>query len=195
MKLRYLVPTFALAVTTTIAAHAQSVGIYVNPYISRLSNSVADTGSFAFLGNNSKSAVFGGIDLGGYYMFEHFSSFDVGVDIRDAIQHGNTAGLNSFLVGPRVAFKPVKYTLKPYVQLSVGAGRSHSAENPAHITRLEYAITGGIDKSLGKYVDWRVAEVGYGSVQTISSDNFGGTTTIPSAKALNFSAGFVFKIH
>jgi hypothetical protein len=193
MKLRFLVPTFVLALTTTIAAHAQT-GLYLNPIITRASNSTPDTGSFAFLGQNSTSAIFGGVDIGGYYMFAHYNGFDVGVDVRDAIQHGNTAGLNSFMVGPRIAFKPVAYGLKPYAQVAVGAGRTHSAESPASTTKLEVAVSGGLDKSLGKYVDFRVVEIGYGSVTTTSSAIYNGATPIPAARLLNFSTGFVFKI-
>jgi hypothetical protein len=193
MKLRYLVSTFALALTT-IVAHAQT-GLYLNPIISRVSNSTPDSGSFAFLGQNSTSAIFGGVDIGGYYMFGHFGAFDAGVDIRDAIQHGNTAGLNSFMVGPRIAFKPMAYGLRPYAQVEVGAGRTHSPENSAHVTKLEAVVSGGIDKSLGKYVDFRVVEIGYGSVTTVSSSVFSAGSPIPASRMLNFSSGFVFKIH
>jgi hypothetical protein len=192
MKLRFLVSTFALALTT-IVAHAQT-GLYLNPIITRASNTVADTGSFAFLGQNSKSAIFGGVDIGAYYMFAHYTGFDVGVDVREVIQHANNAGLSSFMVAPRIAFKPVSYGLKPYAQVGFGAGRTHSGENSAHVTKLELAVTGGIDKPLGRYVDWRVVEVGYGSVSTISSAVYNGPTPVPAAKLLNFSAGLVFKI-
>jgi hypothetical protein len=197
MKLRFPVLTFALAVmtlaVTTSVAHAQT-GLYLNPIITRVSNSTPDSGTFAFLGQNSTSAIFGGVDIGGYYMFGHYNGFDIGVDIRDAIQHGNTAGLNSFMVGPRIAFKPVKYGVKPYLQVAVGAGRTHSAESPAHISRLEYAVSGGLDKPLGRFVDFRAIEIGYGSVTTMSSAIYGGTTPIPASRMLNFSTGFVFKI-
>jgi len=42
-------------------------------------------------------------------------------------------------------------------------------------------------------VDWRVIEVGYGSVITMSSYLYGPTSQ-PAAKLLNFSTGFVFRI-
>ena len=56
MKLRYYATVVVLALTT-VAAHAQ-VGVYFNPIAIRVSNSVADTGPFAFLGENTKSRVF-----------------------------------------------------------------------------------------------------------------------------------------
>jgi hypothetical protein len=82
MKLRFLVPAFALALTT-IAAHAQ-IGLYFNPVVSRVSISTPDTGPFAFLGDNATSRIFGGVDFGGYYEFAHYAKADVSVDVRDS---------------------------------------------------------------------------------------------------------------
>jgi hypothetical protein len=191
MKLRFLVPTLALALTT-IAAHAQ-VGLYFNPVVSRISNSVADTGPYAFLGDGQKSQIFGGVDFGGYYEFAHYSKADVSVDVRDAIEHGNNASLNSFLVGARLSAHPMAFGLKPYAQFSVGEGRTRPPLSNAHITRLQYGIFGGLDRPLNKHVDWRVVEISYGSVDTISSQTFEGPTPVPSARILGFSTGFVFR--
>ncbi len=192
MKLRFLVPALALALTT-IAAHAQ-VGLYFNPVVSRISNSVADTGPFAFLGSGQTSQIFGGVDFGGYYDFAHYSKADIGVDVRDALQHGNNASLNSFLVGLRYAAKPISFAgLKPYAQISVGEGRTKPPKSNAHLNKLQYGIFVGADKALAKHVDWRIIEVGYGSVDTISSQTFGGPTPVPAARILTFSTGFVFR--
>lgn len=191
MKLRFLVPTLALALTT-IAAHAQ-IGIYFNPVVSRVSNSKADTGPFAFLGDGKTAQTFGGVDFGGYYEFLHFAKSDVSIDVRDAVQHGNSASFNSFMVGARLAAKPMVFNLKPYGQFSVGEGRTKAPLTAAHITRLEYAVYGGVDRPLAKHVDWRILEVSYGTVATISSATFGGTTPIPNARVLGFSTGFVFR--
>ncbi len=192
MKLRFLAPALVLALTT-IAAHAQ-VGIYVNPVVSRINNSVADTGPYAFLGSGQTAQTFGGIDFGAYYGFAHFSKADVGVDMRDAIEHGNNASLNSFLVGLRLAAKPMAFAgLKPYAQFSVGAGRTKAPKSNAHLERLQYGIFVGADKPLAKHVDWRILEVSYGSVDTISSHTFGGPVDIPAARIFTFSTGFVFR--
>jgi hypothetical protein len=191
MKLRFLVPALALALTT-IAAQAQ-IGLYLNPVVSRASNSKADTGPFAFLGAGKTSQIFGGVDFGGYYEFAHFAKSDVSVDARETVQHGDNAALNSFLVGLRVAAKPMAFNLKPYGQLSVGAGTTRSPLSSVHITKLEYGIYGGVDKALNKHVDWRIIEVGYSSLTAISSDSFGGPTP-PATSVLGFSTGFVFRI-
>jgi hypothetical protein len=196
MKLRFLVSAFALVLAAT-AAHAQ-VGIYFNPVVSRISNSKADTGPFAFLGDGQTSQIFGGVDFGGYYEFAHYSKTDISVDMRDAIQHGNNASLNSFMVGVRIAAKPMAFfNLKPYGQVSVGAGRTRASQTAAHIEKLEYGVYGGVDKPLNKHVDWRIVEISYGSLSTISSDTFLADpitpTSFPAAKVLGFSTGFVFR--
>lgn len=192
MKLRYLVSTFALALTT-VAAHAQ-IGVYVNPIFTRISNSVPDTGTFAFLGSGQTSQIFGGVSLGGYYTFTKTPLLNVSLDLRDEIEHGNNAEINSFLVGPRVQTNPLTFGLRPYGQISIGDGRTHSPTNGAETTKLEFAGFVGADKALGRRVDWRVIEIGYGSVTTTSSFVHGGPTNIPAAKLLNFSAGLVFHI-
>jgi hypothetical protein len=192
MKLRFAFPAFLLAIACS-TANAQT-GLYFNPVVSRVSNSTADTGPFAFLGQNGKAVIFGGVDFGGYYEFLHAPKFDIGIDARDAIQHGNSASLNSFLVGARLVGKPRSYGLKPYAQVSAGAGRTSSPLNPVHVTKLEIDGFIGVDKVLNKHVDWRLIEVGYGSVTTVSSALYGGTTPIPAARLLNFSTGFVLRI-
>ncbi|MBW4039809.1 MAG: hypothetical protein HIU91_13245 [Acidobacteria bacterium] len=194
MKLRFLVPALALALTT-IAAKAQTVGLYFNPVVSRISNSKPDYGTFAFLGDGQTSQIFGGVDLGGYYEFAHYTKADASIDVRYSIQHANTSSIKSFLVGPRLAAKPMAfYSIKPYAQLSIGVGTTRSPYNGEPTNKLQYGIFGGVDKSLTKHIDWRIIEVGYGSVTTTSSAIYDSNTTpIPNATVLDFSTGFVFR--
>jgi hypothetical protein len=191
MRFRLFAVAAVLALTG-LSAHAQ-VGLYFNPVVTRVSNT-ADTGVFAFLGAGNTSQIFGGVDFGGYYDFLHFSRLDVGLDMRDTIQHGNSASLNSFMVGAHVEAKPMAHGLKPYGMFSVGDGRTRPPLSNVHVNKLEVNITGGVDKELNRHVDWRIVEIGYGSVTTISSNTFGGPS-IPTAKLLNFSTGFVFRVH
>ena len=191
MKLRFFVLPLTLALTT-IAAHAQG-GLYFNPIVTRVSNSQADSGPLAFLGQGNTSQIFGGVVLGGYYDVYKAPKFEVGLDLRDEIEHGNGASLNNFLFGARIAAKP-QSTFKPYAQIAIGDGRSKSQLSPIHATKFEYVISGGIDRPLNKHVDWRVIEIGYGSVTTMSSYLYGGPVDIPAANLLNFSTGFVFRI-
>jgi hypothetical protein len=192
MKLRFTVLALTLAFST-IGAYAQ-VGLYFNPYVSRISNSVADTGPFAFLGQNDTSQIFGGVVIGGYYELYHAPKFNFSVDMRDAIEHGNNASLNSFLVGGRLTAKLDHSIFKPYLQGSIGDGRTRPGLNPIHVNKFEYDIYAGVDRPLNRHIDWRVLEVGYGSVTTISSYLYEGPVVIPQAKLINFSTGFVFRI-
>jgi len=191
MRLKFLLPAFALALSTA-AAHAQA-GIYLNPIFTRVSISTQDTGPFAFLGQNKTSRIFGGVMLGGYYEFSHQPKFDVGVDLRDEIEHSNNASLNSFLIALRVSAHPMVFQLKPYVEIAGGEGRSESPLSPVHVTKAEYGGFLGLDKRLNRHVDWRIVELGYSSVTTISSAIYNGPTPIPAAKMINASTGFVFR--
>jgi len=192
MKLRFLVPALALALLT-IGAQAQG-GLYFNPIVTRVSNSVADTGNFAFLGSGYTSRIFGGVMIGGYYEVYHAPKFDLSLDLRDEIEHGNNASLNSLLFGGHFSYKPAHSTFKPYAQISVGEGRTTSPLSPIHVNKLEYAGFVGVDRPLNRHIDWRVIEVGYGSVTTISSYLYSGPVVVPAAQLLNFSTGFVFRI-
>ncbi|MEI9980484.1 MAG: hypothetical protein WDN23_16070 [Edaphobacter sp.] len=213
MKLWSLVPCLALALSTTLAIHAQDnpspvnpsnasttgvgrgdVGLYVNPVGLHITNSQPDTGPFAFLGENATSRMFWGADFGGYINFFHAPGFNAGVDIRDAIVTANNARLNSFLVGARVIVKPIAESFKPYLQLSIGAGSSKPPTSPIKLTRLQYGIYGGLDYTLSKHVDFRAFELGYGAVPTVSSGNFNGTTSFPSSRLFSVSSGLVFRV-
>lgn len=191
MNFRYLALAVGLALTT-LAAHAQ-VGLYINPVAIRISNSQADTGPFAFLGENSKSNIFYGVNIGGYYNFYKQGKTEVGLDIRDSITNGNSATLNSFLVGIRVATAPFKRPLKPYLQASVGVGTTRPPTSSVRSNRAQFGVFGGADYTLSRHVDFRVVEIGFNSLTTASSSTIGGTGNIPASKLLSFSTGLVFR--
>src|ERR1035441_4850602 len=97
MKLRYLATVVFLALTT-VAARTQeqgNVGLYFNPVAIVASNSVADNGPFAFLGQNSTSQVFYGYNLGGYYDFFHSGKIGAGFDMRYSRSEEHTSELQS----------------------------------------------------------------------------------------------------
>ena len=191
MRLRLIFPALALAVVT-LGAQAQ-VGIYLNPIVTRVGISQTDTGPFAFLGENTTSRYFGGLDIGGYYDLFHGASFEGGIDVRDTIVHANNASLNSFTVAARVEAKPWKHGLRPYAQLAVGAGSSKAELSTIRTTKAEVGIFAGVDYPLNKHVDFRAVELGYGTVTTVSSQIHGGTTPIPSASLFSISSGLVFR--
>jgi len=206
MKLRFLVFVFAILAATSALAQTNSspakpagegektFGLYLNPMISRISGT-ADTGPFAFLGAGNTSRIFGGISFGAYYDFLHNGKATLGVDMRDVDEHGNSgSSLNSFLVGVRISYKPSRDSRwRPYIMPQIGSGRSRSALSPVHKTNVQYGISAGADFRLGKHVDFRALELGYGSVTTVNSAAFGSPTPIPAVKMINASTGFVFR--
>ena len=193
MKLRSIAAVAVLALAT-VAAHAQA-GLYFNPVAIRVSNSTADTGPAAFLGQNSTSQVFYGYDFGGYYDFFHAGPIAAGIDVRESDLHANNAMLRSFMVGARVSAKPFTRPIKPYAQISVGVSTTKAPAITARVSRLDYALYGGVDYTLQKHIDFRVLEVGYGSLTTISSTNYGGGSilNVPASNQISFSSGLVFR--
>jgi hypothetical protein len=195
MKLRSIAAVAVLALAT-VAAHAQ-VGLYFNPVAIRVSNSNTDTSSFAFLGTNSTSQVFYGYDFGGYYDFLHSQSgkLAAGFDMRESDLHANNALLRSFLVGARVSGKPFRRPFKPYAQFSFGLGTTKAPTSTVHISKLDYVLYGGVDYTLQKHVDFRVLEVGYGSLTTVSGADVGGggPLYVPASNQVSFSSGLVFR--
>jgi hypothetical protein len=197
MKLRYLATVVLLAMTT-VAAYAQSdnhVGLYLNPVAIRVSNSIPDSGPFAFLGQNSTSQVFYGFDLGGYWDFFQSGKIGAGMDIRESDLHANNALLKSFLVGARVSAHPFARPFKPYLQASVGVGTTKAPASTVHVSKLDYAIYAGVDYTIQRHVDFRMAEIGYGSLTTASTATVGGggDFAITASKLLSFSTGLVFR--
>ena len=197
MKLRYLATVVVLALTT-VAANAQSqgnVGLYFNPIATRVSNSVVDPTTFAFLGQNTTSRIFWGYDLGGYYDFYHAGNLTAGFTLRFSDQHANNAMLKNFLVGLRVSDAPFKRPIKPYFEAGFGKGTTKAPASTVHVGKVDYGVFGGVDYTLSRHVDFRVFEVGYGSLTTISTATVGagGNIAIPASKLLNFSSGLVFR--
>jgi hypothetical protein len=193
MKLRLLASVVVVLALTTVAAHAQ-IGLYVNPAFIQVKNNTPDTGLFAFLGSGNTSRTFYGANIGGYYDFYHNGKLSAGVDIRDSISHSNGASLNGFLVGARVAGSPFQFPLKPYAQVFIGAGRTRAATTSVGVTRAQFGILAGADYTLHRHIDFRVIEVGYSSLSTVSSyTNGSNLNSYPASRLLSFSTGLVFR--
>lgn len=194
MKLRLFATALVALVLSSVAAHAQ-IGVYLNPVAIRISNSVADTGPFAFLGQNSKSQVMYGYMLGGYDDFFHSGKLNAGIDMRLEDLHANGAMLRDFFLGVRVSGTPFTRPITPYAQAAVGAMTTKAPNSTVHTTKGGYMISAGADYRLAKHVDFRMIEIGYGSLTTVSSATVGsgGNRPIPAAKMLSFSSGLVFR--
>lgn len=191
MRLRFVLAAVVLA---AVAASARAqVGVYVNPVFNRISNSTPDSGAFAFLGQGGTSRNFGGVDFGAYYDISRGPGMKFGVDVRDTTVHSGTAGLNVFSVAARVEAPPLNRGIRPYVQLAAGAGTSKADQSLVHTTRGMFGIFAGIDYPLNRHVDFRVVEVGYGSVTTTNSYIYGGPTPIGASSLVHISSGLVFR--
>lgn len=195
MKLRLFFPALVLGVMSLVSTAAKAqVGLYLNPVATHVSISTPDSGPFAFLGDNTTSRFFGGVDFGGYWDFYHAPGYDAGVDIRETTVHGNNASLNTFSVAARVEGHPTRYYgIRPYGQLAIGAGNSKAEKSNVHTTKPEWGIFGGLDKPIAKHVDFRIIELGYGTVTTMSSKIERGNTPIAAARLFNISSGLVFR--
>ena len=191
MRLRYVLA--ALVVAAVAASASAQVGVYMNPVVTRISNSTPDNGAFAFLGSGVTSRTFGGLDFGGYYDITRGPGAKFGIDARDTILHANNASLNVFALAARVEAKPIGHGLRPYAQISAGAARSKAETSLVHTTRGEFGIFAGVDYPLNRHVDFRIVELGYGSVTTTNSYIYGGPTPIGASSMVHVSSGLVFR--
>ena len=181
----------ALLATATAGAHAQAA-VYFNPIVTRVSNSQPDNGNFSYLGQNSTSALRGGVSIGASYMFTHGARTGFGLDVRDEWQRGSNSLLNDFLIGVR-AQTHVTERLKPYVQLSGGVGSTRAPFTQVKTNKGAFKIYGGLDYTLNKRLDFRVVEIGYGKLTTASSAQYNSTLSYPSSTVVSFSSGLVVR--
>lgn len=192
LKFRLIAISLALLAVTT-AAHAQGA-LYINPVAVHVGISTADSSIYSFLGTGQTGRMFYGVDFGGYYDIPlQNKQFEVGIDMHDSVLHGNNALLNSFLLGPRVAFRP-NARLHPYIEPEVGVGTSRAPNTAIKINKPEFGIYAGGDFELNKHVMWRVVQVGYSSLSTASAGTIGASANIPSAQLITISAGLTFRL-
>jgi hypothetical protein len=196
----------AVAVATTISAQAQ-VGVYGMFTVDRLSNiqssplpAPTTNGPNARLNTADPLGGTGGI----YYDFLKLGPIKLGADLRGSIlstKRGANVSFNdsgtriySALGGIRAGFHTPIASLKPYIQGSVGLGRSDyglSNTTPSGqvilYNNFEYEGLAGLDIKLLPIMDWRVAEFGYGGL-----DPFG--TYSHNYPIKQVSMGFVFHL-
>ena len=202
----------AVAVATATSSHAQ-VGVYGMFTVDRLSNIAS---SPLPLPPNSSAPAFARANtvdpLGGtggvYYDFLKLGPVKLGADLRGSILttkrgayinfNGPGARIYSVLGGVRGSFQTPVKSLKPYLQISAGLGRSDYglySSRPASSQPLpnviynnfQYEGLAGLDIKLLPILDWRVAEFGYGGL-----DPFG--TNSHNYPIKQVSMGFVFHL-
>ena len=195
MKLRSLIVVVALALaatTLTSRLHAQT-GLFLNPIGMRITNSVADKGTFAFLGQNSTSQMFYGPEFGAYYDFKTPYPFNAGLEMRDFYVSGGNAKLNSFLVGIRISSRPFHNGFKPYIEPVVGVGSSRAPNTQRRVSKAQYGAFAGLDYATHHHVDFRIVEIGYQQLITASTETVQAQSTVPASNIYTVSTGLVFR--
>ena len=174
----------AVAVATTTSAHAQ-FGAYGMFTVDRLSNIASSPlpKTATDLANTRANTVdpLGGTG-GVYYDFMKLGPVRLGADLRGSVLttkrgayvnfNGSGARIYSVLGGVRASFHTPIASLKPYIQVSAGLGRSDyglftqgSTNGQVVIhNNFEYQGLAGLDIKLLPILDWRVAELGYGGL-------------------------------
>jgi hypothetical protein len=179
----------AVAIASCVSASAQ-VGVYGMFTADELSNTASsplplppNSSGSAFARSNSVAPL-GGTG-GAYWDFMKLGPVKLGVDARGSIMttkrgayinfDGPGARIYSVLGGVRASFHTPIAALKPYIQGSVGLGRSDyglyvgrpasSAPLPNVIySNFEYEGLAGLDVRLLPVLDWRMVEFGYGGL-------------------------------
>lgn len=175
----------------TVGAQAQAA-LYFNPIVTRASNSQVDPGNFAFLGAGNTSALRGGVSIGGSYMFQGKGRLAFGLDARDEWQGGSDSLLNSFLVGARVAGH-VGDRFKPYLQVSGGAGTTRAPLTKVRTTKGMAKVYVGADYALTRHLDFRIAEIGFGTLTTVSTAQYNSALSYSADSLISFSSGLVVR--
>jgi hypothetical protein len=214
-----LVLAAAIASTATIA-HAQ-LGVYGNVTVNRLTGqqgsplAPANAGLIDCTGNQAPTcAVNNSVDpLGGgagvYYDFKTIGPVRLGADLRGTITNskqgaysfsrGGGTRIYSALGGIRASFRTPIPIIKPYIQGSVGLGRSDyglfttqvtspattvtsptggtTIVVPATLTNevvrysgLQYEGFAGVDLKILPVMDFRVVELGYGALTSFGTN-------------------------
>jgi hypothetical protein len=186
----------AVAIATTTSSNAQ-VGVYGMFTADRLSNIAS---SPVPLPPNSTGTAFARANtvdpLGGtggvYYDFMKLGPVKLGADLRGSILttkrgayinfNGPGARIYSVLGGVRGSFQTPIKSLKPYLQISAGLGRSDyglysgrpvSTQPLPNViyNNFQYEGFAGLDIKLLPILDWRVAEFGYGGLDPFGTNS------------------------
>ena len=179
---RFLPLVFAFAVTSV--AHAQ-IGIYATYDAQHASDK--DQNLAAGI-SSSPHTWQNGPTFGFYDDYLHAGPIRLGTDVRYDILHGDGSTRQGLLLGLRLAVKPPVLPIKPYIQASAGFEHTSHSNFATSGTNGQYRIAGGVDWTLLPRFDWRVVEVGRGSL-------FGqGSTGITTNALTTLSSGFVFRL-
>jgi hypothetical protein len=176
--------TFIALAITTASAHAQlgAYGMFTVNQLSNIASSPQPTTPTDLANTRSNDVNPLGGTGGVYYDFLKLGPVKLGADLRGSILttkrgayvnfNGGGARIYSALGGVRAAFHTPHPWLKPYIQGSVGLGRSdyglftQGSTNGSVVlhNNFEYEGLAGLDIKVLPIMDWRVVELGYGGL-------------------------------
>jgi opacity protein-like surface antigen len=191
-----LVVALTAMVIPVLPARAQ-LGVYGTFNAARLNLPVDNS--------NSDNWAYGG-GAGAYLQHGHFVFLSAGLDLRFEDLKGSSSGSGystsynetAGYIGPRLAFRPHILPVQPYVEALVGAAHIQDTNNVQELTpngiltvntspsetKFSYQIVGGLDYTLLPRIDWRVAEVGYGTLKAFGD----------SVNPISVSTGIVIRL-
>jgi hypothetical protein len=141
--------------------------------------------------DNSENGWLYGPAVGLYSDFIHAGPIRFGTDVRgEFIRGANNASRNDVLLGLRLAVKPPVLPIKPYIQGSAGVAVTHGPGSGGSSTNLQYRVAGGVDYTILPHIDWRVIEVGEGSLVNYTF----GSGLHQSNSLLTLATGIVLRL-
>jgi hypothetical protein len=198
MIFRKAVLFLAAAIATPTLAHAQ-LGVYGTVTVNRLTGqqssplaplnadpaSCQGSAAASCQVNDSVDPIGGG--GGVYYDFKTLGPVRLGADLRATITDSKQGAFTtsrssgtriySTLGGIRGSFHTPWVPVKPYVQLSLGLGRSdyglftpNSTGKPLTYNNLQYEGFAGVDVRVLPIMDFRVVELGYGGLTSFGTN-------------------------
>jgi hypothetical protein len=181
MRLRSIVLLLGLFFSCSIApAQIGAYGSFVSTHLSATAN------------NFQAPAWYYGGGVGIYNDFLRFGPAEFGIDLRGDLLTGSQQRYRSELFGVRLAVNTPGLRLRPYLQGSIGVGgASHTGLNgigTIYSDKFQYHVFGGLDSAALPHLEWRIAEVGYGKMNGISS-----APPTPIDSILTLSSGLVFR--
>lgn len=189
MKLRWPV-VLALLIGTAISTGSSRAQVGLYAAFSTDRRHVTDFLTYPPAGSdNTRTDWPYGPTFGFYNDFAHTGPIYLGSDMRLEFARGSYSS-NTLLFGLRLAAKPAVFPLKPYVQASLGMAHFNTTSDNASSTNMEYRIAAGVDYTLLPHVDWRVIEIGGGSVFDYNL----GSGTHQGNDLYTYSTGIVFRV-
>jgi hypothetical protein len=201
-KLTLALASLFFAATTASA----QLAVYGTVTVRRMYNIPYTQGTTSY--TNGSFDPIGGTG-GIFYDLRTIGPVRLGIDARGTIVNSNQSAYTSYnaggghigsgLGGVRASFHVPLFSLKPYVQGSVGVARTNfgtqynttlatgslSSTTGIQLTNhLEYDVFAGVDYAILPILDFRVVELGYGAVQ-------GPSHTYP---VQSLSSGIVFHL-